>query len=74
MIVYCYSTLQADSDAEMDSWIEAIHLSCASSFARHLGRDGTSKLLRAEIHKLENSIDLVSEPMHIVKKATITCN
>ena len=45
----------------MEGWIEAIHMSCAASFARHLDRDGTAKLLRAEIHKLENSIDLVSK-------------
>jgi len=51
--------VKADSQAEMDSWIDAVHLSCAASYARHLGRDGTAKLLRAEIHKLENSIDLV---------------
>jgi len=50
---------QADSEAEMESWIDAVHLTCAASYARHLGRDGTAKLLRAEIHKLENSIDLV---------------
>ena len=52
--------VKADSQAEMDGWIDAGHLSCAASYARHLGRDGTAKLLRAEIHKLENSIDLVS--------------
>jgi len=52
--------VKADSQAEMDGWIDAVHLSCAASYARHLGRDGTAKLLRAEIHKLENSIDLVS--------------
>ena len=51
--------MKADSQVEMDSWIDAVHLSCAASYARHLGRDGTAKLLRAEIHKLENSIDLV---------------
>jgi len=51
--------VKADSQTEMDSWIDAVHLSCAASYARHLGRDGSAKLLRAEIHKLENSIDLV---------------
>jgi hypothetical protein len=52
---------QTESDAEADGWMEAIHMSCASSFARHLGREGAVKLLQAEIHKLENSIDLVTK-------------
>jgi len=51
--------VKADSEVEMESWVDAVHLTCAASYARHLGRDGTAKLLRAEIHKLENSIDLV---------------
>lgn len=57
---------------EMENWIYSIHLACAASFARHLGRDSTVKLLSSEIHKLENSIDLVSSLLkHIqVPKST----
>jgi len=60
LLKWCLCGVKADSQAEMESWIDGVHLSCAASYARHLGRDGTAKLLRAEIHKLENSIDLVS--------------
>ena len=52
---------QALSQIELENWISAIHSACASSFARQHGKENTLRLLRSEIQKLENSIDLVSE-------------
>ncbi len=51
---------QAPSQIELENWINAIHSACASSFARQHGKENTLKLLRSEIQKLENSIDIVS--------------
>ena len=53
---------QATSQIEQENWINALHSACASSFARQHGKENTIKLLRSEIHKLENSIDIVSMP------------
>ncbi|ESN99866.1 hypothetical protein HELRODRAFT_125554, partial [Helobdella robusta] len=43
---------------EMQGWIANIHSACISSMARQMNRSNVCKLLKAEIHKLENSIDL----------------
>ena len=51
---------QAPSQIELENWINGIHSACASSYARQHGKENTLKLLRSEIQKLENSIDLVS--------------
>ena len=53
---------QAPSQMELENWMNGLHSACASSFARQHGKENTLKLLRSEIQKLENSIDLVSRP------------
>lgn len=50
---------EAPSQIELENWTNGLHSACASSFARHHGKENTIKLLRTEIHKLENGIDLV---------------
>ena len=47
---------------ELENWMNGLHSACAPSFARQHGKENTLKLLRSEIQKLENSIDLVSRP------------
>ena len=52
--------LQASSQTELDSWVSAVHSACAGSFARQHGKDNIVRLLRTELHRLENNIDIVS--------------
>ena len=59
-VVCCLA--QAPSQMELENWMNGLHSACASSFARQHGKENTLKLLRSEIQKLENSIDLVSRP------------
>ena len=49
---------EAPSHIELENWTNGVHSACAASFARQHGKENTIKLLRTEIHKLENGIDL----------------
>ncbi|XP_064601963.1 protein still life, isoform SIF type 1-like isoform X2 [Liolophura sinensis] len=49
---------QAQTQTELNGWINAIHSACASSFARQHGKDNTIKLLRNEVSRLETNIDM----------------
>ena len=55
---------QAPSAEEMFGWIVNLHLACAACLARNLNRENVCRLLKNEIHKLENSIDLVMLMWH----------
>ena len=61
VLYYLFSDPQASSQIELENWINGMHSACASSFARQHGKENTLKLLRTEIQRLENSIDLVSD-------------
>lgn len=63
--VFCLSNSLGDaflfqtcSQTELENWITAIHSACATAVARHHHRDDTVRLLRAEIKKLEQKIDM----------------
>ncbi|XP_018619656.2 T-lymphoma invasion and metastasis-inducing protein 1-like isoform X3 [Scleropages formosus] len=63
--VFCLSNSQGDaflfqtsSQTELENWITAIHSACASAVARQHRRDDTVRLLRSEIRKLEQKIDM----------------
>ncbi|KAG7270591.1 hypothetical protein CRUP_000156 [Coryphaenoides rupestris] len=43
---------------ELENWITAIHSACAGALARHHRRDDTLRLLRSEVRKLEQKIDM----------------
>ncbi|XP_051719284.1 rho guanine nucleotide exchange factor TIAM1 isoform X1 [Ctenopharyngodon idella] len=63
--VFCLSNSLGDSflfqtcsQTELENWITAIHSACAAAFARQHHREDTVRLLRAEIRKLEQKIDM----------------
>ncbi|XP_076002525.1 rho guanine nucleotide exchange factor TIAM1-like [Genypterus blacodes] len=63
--VFCLSNSLGDaflfqtcSQTELENWITAIHSACATAVARQHHRDDTVRLLRAEIKKLEQKIDM----------------
>jgi len=50
--------LQTSGQTELENWITAIHSACAGALARHHRRDDTLRLLRSEVRKLEQKIDM----------------
>ncbi|XP_030648416.1 T-lymphoma invasion and metastasis-inducing protein 1 [Chanos chanos] len=64
--VFCLSNslgdaflFQTSGQTELENWITAIHSACATAVARQHHRDSdTVRLLRAEIKKLEQKIDM----------------
>uniref|UniRef100_A0A4W5JEA7 TIAM Rac1 associated GEF 1b n=1 Tax=Hucho hucho TaxID=62062 RepID=A0A4W5JEA7_9TELE len=63
--VFCLSNslgdaflFQTSSQTELENWITAIHSACAAAVARQHHREDTVRLLRAEIKKLEQKIDM----------------
>uniref|UniRef100_A0A3Q3JWW3 TIAM Rac1 associated GEF 1a n=1 Tax=Monopterus albus TaxID=43700 RepID=A0A3Q3JWW3_MONAL len=63
--VFCLSNsvgdaflFQTSGQTELENWITAIHSACASALARQHHREDTVRLLRSEIHKLEQKIDM----------------
>uniref|UniRef100_A0A8D0CEF7 TIAM Rac1 associated GEF 1 n=1 Tax=Scleropages formosus TaxID=113540 RepID=A0A8D0CEF7_SCLFO len=63
--VFCLSNslgdaflFQTSSQTELDNWITAIHSACAAALARQHHREDTVRLLRSEIKKLEQKIDM----------------
>ncbi|XP_057694474.1 rho guanine nucleotide exchange factor TIAM1 isoform X1 [Corythoichthys intestinalis] len=63
--VFCLSNslgdaflFQTSSQTELENWITALHSACAAAVARHHRREDTLRLLRAEIKKLEQKIDM----------------
>ncbi|KAK2880704.1 hypothetical protein Q8A67_017972 [Cirrhinus molitorella] len=63
--VFCLSNSLGDSflfqtcsQTELENWITAIHSACAAAVARLHHREDTLRLLRAEIRKLEQKIDM----------------
>lgn len=49
---------QTSGQTELENWITAIHSACATALARQHHRDDTVRLLRNEIRKLEQKIDM----------------
>ncbi|RXM36819.1 T-lymphoma invasion and metastasis-inducing protein 1 [Acipenser ruthenus] len=63
--VFCLSNSLGDaflfqtcSQTELENWITAIHSACATAVARQHHKDDTVKLLKMEIKKLEQKIDM----------------
>ncbi|XP_076832113.1 LOW QUALITY PROTEIN: rho guanine nucleotide exchange factor TIAM1 [Brachyhypopomus gauderio] len=63
--VFCLSNSMGDcylfqtcSQTELENWVTAIHSACAATVARQHHRDDTMRLLRSEIRKLEQKIDM----------------
>ncbi|XP_056353134.1 rho guanine nucleotide exchange factor TIAM1 isoform X2 [Oenanthe melanoleuca] len=63
--VFCLSNSLGDaflfqtcSQTELENWITAIHSACATAVARQHHKEDTVKLLRTEIKKLEQKIDM----------------
>ncbi|NXT09945.1 TIAM1 protein, partial [Prunella fulvescens] len=63
--VFCLSNSLGDaflfqtcSQTELENWITAIHSACATAVARQHHKEDTLKLLRTEIKKLEQKIDM----------------
>ncbi|TKS80800.1 T-lymphoma invasion and metastasis-inducing protein 1 [Collichthys lucidus] len=63
--VFCLSNSLGDaflfqtcSQTELENWITAIHSACATAVARQHHREDTVRLLRAEMKKLEQKIDM----------------
>ncbi|KAL2094292.1 hypothetical protein ACEWY4_009011 [Coilia grayii] len=63
--VFCLSNalgdgflFQTSGQTELENWITAIHSACAGAVARQHHREDTVRLLRAEIRKLEQKIDM----------------
>lgn len=50
--------VQTSSQTELENWITAIHSACAAALARQHHREDTVRLLRTEIRKLEQKIDM----------------
>ncbi|KAB0355422.1 hypothetical protein FD755_021930 [Muntiacus reevesi] len=46
------------SQTELENWITAIHSACAAAVARHHHKEDTLRLLKSEIKKLEQKIDM----------------
>lgn len=49
---------QTTSQTELENWITAIHSACAAAVARHRHKEDTLRLLKSEIRKLEQKIDM----------------
>uniref|UniRef100_A0A3P8YYP3 TIAM Rac1 associated GEF 1b n=1 Tax=Esox lucius TaxID=8010 RepID=A0A3P8YYP3_ESOLU len=63
--VFCLSNSLGDaflfqtcSQTELENWITAVHSACAAAVARQHHREDTVRLLKAEIKKLEQKIDM----------------
>uniref|UniRef100_A0A3Q3VYF4 Uncharacterized protein n=1 Tax=Mola mola TaxID=94237 RepID=A0A3Q3VYF4_MOLML len=63
--VFCLSNsagdaflFQTSGQTELENWITALHSACAAALARQHHRDDTVRLLRTEIRKLEQKIDM----------------
>uniref|UniRef100_A0A8K9WLD4 TIAM Rac1 associated GEF 1a n=1 Tax=Oncorhynchus mykiss TaxID=8022 RepID=A0A8K9WLD4_ONCMY len=63
--VFCLSNslgdaflFQTSGQTELENWITAIHSACAAAVARQHHREDTVRLLRTEIRKLEQKIDM----------------
>nr|XP_032602401.2 T-lymphoma invasion and metastasis-inducing protein 1 isoform X1 [Taeniopygia guttata] len=63
--VFCLSNSLGDaflfqtcSQTELENWITAIHSACATAVARQHHKEDTVKLLKTEIKKLEQKIDM----------------
>ncbi|XP_055965239.1 rho guanine nucleotide exchange factor TIAM1 isoform X1 [Sorex fumeus] len=63
--VFCLSNslgdaflFQTTSQTELENWITAVHSACAAAVARHHHKEDTLRLLRSEIKKLEQKIDM----------------
>uniref|UniRef100_A0A8C3VRM7 TIAM Rac1 associated GEF 1 n=1 Tax=Catagonus wagneri TaxID=51154 RepID=A0A8C3VRM7_9CETA len=63
--VFCLSNslgdaflFQTTSQTELENWITAIHSACAAAVARHHHKEDTLRLLKSEIKKLEQKIDM----------------
>lgn len=52
------ASMKTCSQTELENWITAIHSACATAVARQHHREDTVRLLRAEIKKLEQKIDM----------------
>lgn len=50
--------IQTTSQTELENWITAIHSACAAAVARHHHKEDTLRLLKSEIKKLEQKIDM----------------
>lgn len=50
--------MQTCSQTELENWITAIHSACATAVARQHHKEDTVKLLKTEIKKLEQKIDM----------------
>lgn len=50
--------VQTSSQTELENWITAIHSACATAVARQHHKEDTVKLLKTEIKKLEQKIDM----------------
>lgn len=51
-------SFQTSGQTELENWITAIHSACAAALARQHHREDTVRLLRTEIRKLEQKIDM----------------
>ncbi|XP_061755321.1 rho guanine nucleotide exchange factor TIAM1 isoform X2 [Nerophis ophidion] len=63
--VFCLSNsagdaflFQTSGQTELENWITAIHSACAAALARQHHREDTLRLLRTEVRKLEQRIDM----------------
>ncbi|XP_034972619.1 rho guanine nucleotide exchange factor TIAM1 isoform X2 [Zootoca vivipara] len=63
--VFCLSNslgdaflFQTSSQTELENWITAVHSACATAVARQHHKEDTVKLLKTEIKKLEQKIDM----------------
>ncbi|KAF6122146.1 TIAM Rac1 associated GEF 1 [Phyllostomus discolor] len=63
--VFCLSNslgdaflFQTTSQTELENWVTAIHSACSAAVARHHHKEDTVRLLRSEIKKLEQKIDM----------------
>ncbi|XP_045546203.1 rho guanine nucleotide exchange factor TIAM1 [Salmo salar] len=63
--VFCLSNslgdaflFQTSGQTELENWITAVHSACAAAIARQHHREDTVRLLRTEIRKLEQKIDM----------------
>ncbi|XP_061818845.1 rho guanine nucleotide exchange factor TIAM1-like isoform X2 [Nerophis lumbriciformis] len=63
--VFCLSNsagdaflFQTSGQTELENWITAIHSACAAALARQHHREDTVRLLRTEVRKLEQRMDM----------------
>uniref|UniRef100_A0A8C6CW10 TIAM Rac1 associated GEF 1 n=1 Tax=Moschus moschiferus TaxID=68415 RepID=A0A8C6CW10_MOSMO len=63
--VFCLSNslgdaflFQTTSQTELENWITAVHSACAAAVARQHHKEDTLRLLKSEIKKLEQKIDM----------------